>query len=160
MVTLSTIYTYTNITIKVLSLLSRTHLAIAFYLVKTNVGAMPATDSMYTDIGGSEAVEDVVTEFYDRVLDDPLLEPYFEGYDMATLYAHQVQFISAVAGGPVEYTGTDMQSAHEGMGITEEAYSHVAGHLADALRVNNVTEPYVEHVMEEVATLEDNIVGQ
>ena len=115
---------------------------------------------MYADIGGSEAVEDVVTEFYDRVLDDPLLEPYFEGYDMATLHAHQVQFISAVAGGPVEYTGADMQSAHEGMGITEEAYSHVAGHLADALRANDVPEPYVEHVIEEVATLEDDIVDQ
>src|SRR5699024_5646402 len=121
---------------------------------------MSATDSMYGDIGGSEAVEDVVSEFYDRVLDDPLLEPYFEGYDMGTLYAHQVQFISTVAGGPVEYTGTDMQSAHEGMGITEEAYSRVAGYLADALRVNDVSEPYVENIMGEVMALEDDIVGQ
>lgn len=133
---------------------------IGFYITKTNVGAMSKTDSMYADIGGDEAIENVVTEFYDRVLDDPLLEPYFEGYDMAALYAHQVQFISAVAGGPVEYTGTDMQKAHDGMGITEEAYSHVAGHLADALRVNNVPEPYVEQIIEEVAALEDDIVNQ
>ena len=148
------------ITIYGIDLSSRTRWAIAFYPIEANEDTMPATESMYADIGGSEAVESVVTEFYDRVLDDPLLEPYFEGYDMATLYAHQVQFISAVAGGPVEYTGADMQSAHEGMGITEEAYSHVAGHLADALRVNNVAEPYVEHVMEEVGALEDDIVGQ
>lgn len=121
---------------------------------------MPVTDSVYDDIGGSEAVEAVVAEFYDRVLSDPLLKPYFEDSDMEGLFAHQVQFISAVAGGPVEYTGADMQSAHEGMGITEEAYSHVAGHLADALRIHGVAEPHVEEIIGEVAALEDDIVGQ
>ena len=121
---------------------------------------MPATDSVYETIGGSEAVEDVVAEFYDRVLADPLLEPYFADSDMESLFAHQVQFISAVAGGPVEYTGADMQHAHEGMGITAEAYSHVAGHLADALRVHGVAEPHVERIIEAVAALEDDIVGQ
>jgi hemoglobin len=119
-----------------------------------------AADSIYKGIGGTEAVEDVVADFYDRVLSDPLLEPYFKDSDMESLFAHQVQFISAVAGGPVEYTGTDMQHAHKGMGITEEAYSHVAGHLADALRVNGVPEPHVERIIEEVAALEDDIVGQ
>ena len=121
---------------------------------------MPARSSMYQEIGGSEAVEAVVANFYERVLDDPLLEPYFEGYDMEALFAHQVQFVSAVAGGPVDYSGDDMQSAHEGMGITETAFSHVAGHLADAMRANGVAEPHVESIIDEIAALEDDIVGQ
>ncbi|EMA46033.1 group I truncated hemoglobin [Halococcus saccharolyticus] len=121
---------------------------------------MSATSSMYEDIGGNEAIEAVVSDFYKRVLDDPLLEPYFEETDMDALFAHQVQFVSAVAGGPVDYEGDDMQNAHEGMAITEEAFSHVAGHLADALRANGVSEPHVETIIEEVATLEDDVVGQ
>lgn len=115
---------------------------------------------MYEDIGGNEAIEAVVSDFYERVLSDPLLEPYFEETNMDALFAHQVQFVSAVAGGPVDYGGDDMQDAHEGMGITEEAFSHVAGHLADALRVNGVSEPHVETIIEEVAALEDDVVGQ
>jgi len=95
---------------------------------------MSDSQSIYATIGGQEAVEAVVSDFYDRVFDDPVLEPYFEGVDREALYAHQVQFISAVAGGPVSYDGADMRAAHEGMGVTEEAFGRVATYLAEALR--------------------------
>nr|WP_255246083.1 group 1 truncated hemoglobin [Halolamina sp. CBA1230] len=94
------------------------------------------------------------------MLDDELLAPYFEGVDMDELYAHQVQFVSAVAGGPVEYDGADMQTAHEGMGITEEAFSRVATHLDAALRANGVDDEAAEAIISEVAALEDDVVGQ
>ena len=116
--------------------------------------------SLYAEIGGQDAVEAVVDDFYDRVLDDPVLEPYFEDTDMDALFAHQVQFISAVAGGPVDYDGADMQTAHEGMGITEEAFAHVAEHLDAALRENGVDDGNVEAILGEVAALEDDVVGQ
>jgi len=116
--------------------------------------------SLYARIGGREAVEAVVEEFYDRVLEDELLQPYFEGTDMEELYAHQVQFVSAVAGGPVAYDGADMQAAHEGMGITEAAFGRVATHLDAALRANGVDDEAAETIMAEVAALEDDVVGQ
>jgi len=116
--------------------------------------------SLYGEIGGREAVEAVVDEFYDRVLDDPELEPYFEDTDMDALFAHQVQFVSAVAGGPVDYEGADMQAAHEGMGITEAAFGRVATHLDGALRANGVRDGAVEAIIGEVAALEDDVVGQ
>lgn len=116
--------------------------------------------SLYDAIGGRDAVELVVDDFYDRVLDDPLLVPYFEDTDMDALFSHQVQFVSAVAGGPVAYDGEDMQAAHDGMGITEEAFAHVAEHLDAALRENGVADASAETIMEEVAALEDDVVGQ
>lgn len=116
--------------------------------------------SLYAEIGGRDAVEAVVDDFYDRVLADPVLEPYFEDTDMDALFAHQVQFISAVAGGPADYDGDDMQAAHEGMGITGEAFGHVAEHLTDALRENGVDDDNVDAIIGEVAALEDDVVGQ
>lgn len=116
--------------------------------------------SLYREIGGQEAVEAVVDEFYDRVLDDPVLEPYFEDTEMDELFAHQVQFVSAVAGGPVDYDGADMQTAHEGMGITGEAFGRVATHLEDALLEHGVRDGAVETIIGEVAALEDDVVGQ
>jgi hemoglobin len=121
---------------------------------------MTETQSIYAEIGGREAVEAVVSDFYDRVLEDPLLEPYFEGVDTDALYAHQVQFISAVAGGPVSYEGADMQQAHEGMGITGTAFDRVATYLAEALRENDVPEDDVEAILDSVAALRADIVEQ
>ncbi|MBP1986164.1 group I truncated hemoglobin [Halolamina salifodinae] len=116
--------------------------------------------SIYAEIGGREAVERVVDDFYDRVLDDPLLEPYFAETDMEALFAHQVQFVSAVAGGPVDYDGADMQAAHEGMGITEEAFGQVAEYLHAALVENGVGEATADSIIGEVAALEDDVVGK
>ncbi|GCF13692.1 hypothetical protein Harman_16270 [Haloarcula mannanilytica] len=117
-----------------------------------------ASQSIFERIGGRDAVEAVVSDFYDRVLDDPVLEPYFEDTDMQDLYSHQVQFISAVAGGPVNYDGDDMATAHDGMGITEEAFGHVADHLEAALRENDVPDDDIAAILTDVAAMEDDIV--
>ena len=34
-------------------------------------------NSLYSQVGGETAVRAVVTEFYNRVLEDPALAPYF-----------------------------------------------------------------------------------
>ncbi|WP_336336218.1 group I truncated hemoglobin [Haloarcula brevis] len=117
-----------------------------------------ASQSLFERIGGRDAVEAVVSDFYDRVLDDPLLEPYFEDTDMDRLRSHQTQFISAVAGGPVDYDGDDMRTAHEGLGITEDAFANVATHLEAALRENGVPDDDVSAILGEVAAMEDDIV--
>lgn len=121
---------------------------------------MSQSETIYAEIGGREAVEAVVSDFYDLVFQDPLLEPYFEDVDEEALYAHQVQFISAVAGGPVSYDGADMRQAHAGMGITEEAFQKVAKYLRNALRSNGVEEENVNVILDEVGALESAVVGQ
>lgn len=120
---------------------------------------MMASQTIFDRIGGRDAVEAVVSDFYDRVLDDPLLEPYFADTDTEQLHSHQVQFISAVTGGPVEYSGDDMEGAHAGMGITEAAFDAVAAHLEAALRANDVRDADVEAILDDVAAMEDDIVA-
>jgi hemoglobin len=55
--------------------------------------------SDYDMVGGGPAVSAVVNDFYERVLSDPQLAPYFEGVDLARLKRHQVLLISQVLGG-------------------------------------------------------------
>ena len=117
-------------------------------------------ETLYERLGGHDAIRAVVDDFYDRVFADPLLEPYFEGIDREQLYAHQVQFISSVAGGPVSYDGDDMQRAHSGMGITEEAFDRVATYLGEALRENGVSNDDAEEILGRVADLRPDVVGQ
>lgn len=118
------------------------------------------SQSVYQEIGGHDAVEAVVTDFYDHVLSDERLVPYFEGMDMQELRAHQIQFISAVAGGPVEYTGTDMREAHDHLDIDEPDFDAVGEHLENALRTNGVDDDNVKAIMAEVVALKDPILGR
>lgn len=117
-------------------------------------------ESIYSDIGGRDAVESVVSEFYDRVLADERLAHYFEDQDMTELRAHQVQFVSAVAGGPVEYDGADMRAAHEGMGLGDAEFDAVAEHLDAALRANDVGSENREAILSKVEALRDPVLGR
>ncbi|EMA39029.1 group I truncated hemoglobin [Halococcus hamelinensis] len=118
------------------------------------------TDSVYEEIGGKAAVEAVVEDFYDRVLSDDRLVGFFDGTDMAELRAHQVQFISAVAGGPMTYSGDEMRDAHRHLDIREADFEAVGTHLERALRENGVDEANIAAIMDEVSALEDPILGR
>jgi len=118
------------------------------------------SQTIYQDIGGRDAVEAVVDDFYERVLDDDRLTPYFEDTEMEDLRAHQIQFISAVAGGPVEYSGADMREAHEHLGIEEADFDLVGRYLQEALEDNSVPADHVEAIMAEVATLKAPVLNR
>lgn len=118
------------------------------------------SQSVYHEIGGRDAVEAVVDDFYDRVLSDEQLVDFFDGQDMAALRAHQVQFISAVADGPVEYSGADMREAHEHLDISEADFVAVAEHLERALRTNGVDDEHVEAILSEVAGLKAPVLSR
>ncbi|MFC5366978.1 group I truncated hemoglobin [Salinirubrum litoreum] len=116
--------------------------------------------TLYERLGGSDAIEAVVDEFYDRVLADAQLAPYFEDVDMARQRAHQTAFIAAVTGGPAEYDGDDMREAHAHLDLSESDFAAVAGHLDDALAECGVDDGDRETVVAEVASLEPAILGR
>lgn len=115
--------------------------------------------SIYDEIGGEDAVERIVDDFYDRVLDDESIAHYFDDQDVTALRAHQVQFVSSVTGGPVEYTGSDMRSAHEHLDLDESDFAAVARHLENALRANGAADEHVEEVLAAVADLKAPVLG-
>ena len=119
---------------------------------------MSDDETVFDRLGGHDAVESVVNDFYDRVLSDERVIHHFEDSDTTELRAHQVQFISAVTGGPVEYSGDEMREAHRGMGITDEEFDVVADHLDTALAENDVADEDREQVLTEVEELRPEIV--
>ncbi|MEM4781897.1 MAG: group 1 truncated hemoglobin [Halalkalicoccus sp.] len=116
-------------------------------------------ETLYERLGGEESIEAVVTDFYDRVLEDDRVNHYFSDTDMQRQIAHQTQFIGSVTGGPVEYTGEDMRTAHEGMGITEGEFEAIATHLDTTLAEYDVPREDREAVMAEIGSYEEAIVG-
>jgi hemoglobin len=48
------------------------------------------------------------------------------------------QFVAAAAGGPQEYKGKDMVTAHKGMNITNEQFDAMTSHLEAAMDKNQI----------------------
>jgi hemoglobin len=112
----------------------------------------------YDRIGGGPAVSAVVARFYEAVLADPALAPYFTGVDMTALRRHQVLLLSQVMGGPVEYDGRELAEVHAGHNITDEAYDKVVDHLVGALKEAGVDDDILGRLGQVVAGLRADIV--
>jgi hemoglobin len=50
--------------------------------------------TMYERYGGFPKIRRVVSDFYDRVLEEPELQRHFEGVDMRRLVDHQTKFVA------------------------------------------------------------------
>ena len=114
--------------------------------------------SVFEEIGGQPAVNAVVDDFYDRVLKDPLLEPYFDGIDMERLRQHQRAFIATALGGPTEYRGRSMGEAHAGVGVTGEAFDSVVVHLTEALAAAGVPGETIDRIGQILSPLRGEVV--
>jgi hemoglobin len=114
--------------------------------------------SIYAEIGGREAVDTAVSDFYQRVLSDPSLSPYIEGVDVDRLKRHQRAFIGMALGGPVMYAGRDMATAHACHEITSEAFDKVVQHPAATLTSLGVPDATIGQIATALLPLKADIV--
>jgi hemoglobin len=114
--------------------------------------------SIYADIGGRPAVDAAVSDFYERVLADPSLSPYFAGIDIDRLKRHQRAFMGMALGGPVVYAGRDMAAAHAGLEITSSAFDAVVQHLAATLESLGVPDATIGEIAGALLPLKADIV--
>jgi hemoglobin len=121
------------------------------------------TDSIYTQIGGADAVEKAVDIFYRKVLSDDLISGFFDDTDMDAQRNKQKSFLTMVLGGPNEYTGKDLRTAHAPLvekGLNEEHFWAVAGHLQETLQELSVPEKLIETIMGVAAGTIDDVLNR
>jgi hemoglobin len=116
--------------------------------------------SIFELIGGEPALVAVVDDFYERVLGDPQLAPFFAGANMPKLKGRQVEFFAAALGGPDVYTGGDMRQVHIGRGIGQADFDKVACHLIASLAAAGVPEQTVWQIAAAITPLADDIVSR
>lgn len=97
---------------------------------------MSTEPSLYEQLGGAPAFDAAVEIFYRKVLGDARLAPFFDGVDMDRQMAKQKAFLTMVTGGPNQYTGKDMRTAHAHLvarGLTDVHFDAVVQHLGATL---------------------------
>jgi hemoglobin len=80
----------------------------------TNYDAVaPDPTTMYARLGGGPVIRRIVDRLYSRIFaDTELYLRYFAHVDKPTLKAHMAMLLTDVFGGPKQYTGRDLRSAH------------------------------------------------
>ena len=99
--------------------------------------------------------------FYRKVLADPLLSPYFDDVDMDRQVAKQAAFLTMALGGPNEYTGRDLRSAHAGLhGLADDHVDRVIGHLAQTLRELGAADDDIAQAGAIAASVRDDLLNR
>ena len=114
--------------------------------------------SDYQRIGGGPAVSAVVDRFYESVLADPQLAPFFVDTDLNRLKRHQVLLISQVMGGPADYDGRSLREAHSGMDINSAHFGRVVTHLVAALQEASVPDDVIGRLGAQLGEAEKDVV--
>lgn len=96
--------------------------------------------------------------FYEKVLADETVNPFFKDTDMEKQRRHQSLLISWALGGPNQYSGRSMELAHKGMNLNDEHFGAIANHLASSPREFNVSDQDINEVLDKLTTMKNDIL--
>lgn len=116
--------------------------------------------SLYQRLGGEAAVDAAVDIFYRKVLADPRICDFFDTVDMDRQRAKQKSFLTVAFGGPSNYSGKDMRSAHAHMKLTEEHFDAVMENLGGTLKELNVPDELIAQAAKVALSVKDDVLNR
>lgn len=117
---------------------------------------------LYERLGGEAAVEAAVVRFYDKVMADPTLAPFFEHMDLGAQINKQIAFMTMAFGGPNRYTGRDLRTAHAKLvqrGLGNAHFDAIAQLLSDTLDELGVATDVRDDVLAIVGGTREDVLG-
>jgi hemoglobin len=103
--------------------------------------------TLYERLGGADAIQKIVSDLVDIHTRNARIAPRFASTDLGRLKQSAAAFFIAGSGGPNDYQGKDMLSAHKGMNIDAEEFVAVLDDALEALEKNNVGQREKEEVL-------------
>jgi hemoglobin len=119
--------------------------------------------SLYTRLGGYDAIAAVVDDFVGRLVADKRLTKFFTGHSedsLKRIRMHVIDQLCEAAGGPCNYTGRDMKKTHHGLGITSDDWDASAKHLVESLDKFKVPQAEKDELLAIVTSLKKDIVDK
>lgn len=117
------------------------------------------TESLYQRLGGADGIARIVEDAVDAHLANPLIKArYLSSPDIAHTKRMAFEFFCAGAGGPQEYTGKDMLTAHQGMNISEQEFIAVVDDILGAMAHHQVGDEEQKDVLAVLYSLKDQII--
>ena len=115
--------------------------------------------TLYDRLGKKEGIRAVVDDFYDRLLVDAELGPFFEGADMEKLRRTQTDFLCEAAGGPETYDAEPVREAHLHVPFTPDHIQRAVELLYESLDAFDVPEEDADAVVQAIAAYEEDLLA-
>jgi len=105
-----------------------------------------------------------VNLFYAKVMADERTRPFFARLDLAAQTRKQIAFMTWAFGGPAEYKGRDLRTAHAELvkkhGLDDEHFDAVADHLRATLKELGVSEELIGEALAIVAGTRSEVLSR
>lgn len=108
--------------------------------------------SLFERLGGRDGIANIVEDTVENHMNNTNINSRFLPFkdkpeQLAMIKNHTVDFFSAGSGGPDNYKGKDMVTAHAGMNISPAEYMHVMDDIFMALDKNDINEDAKKDVL-------------
>jgi len=88
--------------------------------------------TLYTRLGGYDAIAAVADNLLPRLMSDKRLGRFWANRAEDSIRREKqllINFLCYSSGGPMLYTGRDMKTSHNGMGVNEDDWTVFLGHV-------------------------------
>lgn len=115
--------------------------------------------TLYDRLGRYDGIRAVVDAFYDRLLVDEGLGPFFEDADMEKLRETQTEFLCEATGGPETYDAEPVREAHLHVPFTPKHIQRAIDLLYETLDEFDVPDDDVDTVVQAIAAYEGDLLA-
>ena len=118
-------------------------------------------DSLFERLGGTEGITTITRDIIQRHLVNPDINVRFSesaNIDFAQLEQRVIEFFTVGSGGPGEYSGRDMATAHANMNINERELISGMNDILGAVKAYGVTDDTYNDVLAILYSLKDEVM--
>jgi hemoglobin len=121
--------------------------------------------TLFERLGGREGISAIVDDTVENHMNNSAVNARFlplkeQPERLAIIKNHTIDFFVAGSGGPNNYKGKDMVTAHTGMNISPGEYMHVIDDIFSALDKNNIDEDSKKDVLAILWSLKAMMIGK
>ena len=114
--------------------------------------------TLYERLGGEDNIKKIATSIFENHLKNDAVKARYADSNRDEVIRLVTEFICMGTGGPQQYSGKDMLSAHRGMNINEHEYMAVIDDIMGALDSNGVGEREKQEMLSIAYSLKGEIL--
>jgi hemoglobin len=123
------------------------------------------TTTLFEQLGGREGISLIVDDTVAAHMENPAIKARFLPFKeqperLEIIKKHTIEFFSMGSGGPANYSGKDMVTAHTGMNISPGEYMHAIDDILLALDKNHISEDSKKEVLAILWSLKGMIISK
>jgi hemoglobin len=116
------------------------------------------SESLYNRLGGHDAIAAVARTVFNNHCNNDLIKSRYANSDAELVIRRVTEFMCAGFGGPEEYTGEDMLTAHTSMNISEAEFNAVVDDVMAGLETHNVGQTEKDEILVALWSMRPEIV--